>query len=134
MVIHQSDEEAIKALWQRAIDALEDSDWQAYETVWAHESHAQAIHPATGSWWTGWQEIGPRYRRIIEKGVPIRGSTRRMDMHVGPGGHVGWAAIESEVKTGKTGQRLAWQVVVFQKTDGEWRMVLAFDAPRRGSG
>jgi ketosteroid isomerase-like protein len=127
----EAEKSAIRAVWQRAIEALASCDWEAYSSVWAHEPHVQAIHPATKSWWTGWDEVGPRYRKIIERGIPIRGSTDRMDIHVTPRGDVAWAAMESEVRSGAKGHRLAWQLVIFEKLAGEWRIVLAFDAPRR---
>lgn len=132
MTDSEAEKQAIRAVWQRAIDALEACDWPAYSGLWAHEPWVQAMHAGTGSWWTGWTEVGGRYRKIIEKGVPIRGSTSRMDIQVSPGADVAWAAMETEIRTGATGRRKAWQVVVFQKLEGEWRMVLAFDAPRRG--
>lgn len=127
----ETDEAAIRAVWQRAIEALAACDWDSYSSLWAHEPYVQAIHPATRSWWTGWEEVGTRYRRIIERGVPIQGTTDRMDVRVAPSGDVAWAAMESEVRTGAKGHRLAWQLVIFERVAGEWRIVLAFDAPRR---
>jgi ketosteroid isomerase-like protein len=130
----ENEKKAIQAVWQRAVEALATCDWPAYAELWAHDSYVAAIHPAQGSWWTGWNEVGERYRAIIEKGIPIRASTQRMDIQLSRSGDVAWAAFETEVRAGKTGGRLSWQVVVFEKKAGEWRMALAFDAPRRAKG
>lgn len=130
----REDRAAIEAVWQRAIDALACCDWNSCAKLWVQEPYVQAIHPATGSWWTGWVEVGERYRKIIEKGIPIRGETSRMEIHVAASGAVAWASMESELRTGKEGHRLEWQVVVFEKIQGEWRIALAFDAPRKARG
>jgi hypothetical protein len=60
---------AIEVVWQRGIEALAACDWDAYSDLWVHEPYVQAVHPATGSWWTGWEEVGARYRQILGRGV-----------------------------------------------------------------
>ena len=85
---------AVAAVWQRAIDALAACDWEAYASLWAHEPYVEALHPAQGSWWTGWEEVGHRYRGILEQGVSIRGETHEMHIHVGPSRDVAWAAMD----------------------------------------
>ena len=129
---NQNDDKlAIKAVWQQALEALARCDWEAYSSLWIHEDYVQAVHPATCSWWIGWAEVGARYPSILEKGIPIHGRTSRMEVHVAKARNMAWAVMDSEVRTGKTGYRSAWQVVVFERTDDQWRIALAFDAPTR---
>ena len=134
MSILEKEKAKIEALWNQGIDALENGDWESYSAIWAQDQRTEVLHPAQSSWWTGWKNISSKYQKILDKGIPIHGSTRRMNIQLGPSMDVAWMTTESELKYGKTGKRISWQVVIFQKIAGEWKIILAFDAPRRSTG
>ena len=124
--------EEIRRLWESGIAALEAGDWDAYSRVWAHKPHVEAIHPAGGEWWTGWQELEPKYRELIESGVEISAETRRIHINVSPSCDMAWATMETAIRVGSD-ERVSWQVAVFQKYEDGWRLVLGFDAPRQSN-
>ncbi len=125
----EAEKRAIDAHWQELNAALESHDWPRYQSLWAHVPYVEIIHPAEPDWRTGWRQFEARYRPLLESNIDFGSAeTRRMHTHIGPSGDVAWATIEVTAKVGEV-EETSWLVVVYQKIDGRWRVVLALDSP-----
>ena len=123
-----NEEEAVRAAFERGVEALVAKNWERYSTFWAHEPHILILHPAAGEWLRGWSAIEPKYRSLIASDMKISTATRRFDVRVAPSGDVAWAAIEMDLTINGNPIK-AWQFAVFEKIHGEWRVVAGIDAP-----
>lgn len=116
---------AVRAVWDEAGSALEAKDWNRYQKVFSHEPDLQVIHP--GDWIKGWDMFQQRYKAILASASTWTSETRRFDVQISPAGDVAWATIDILLTMNGTSQT-AWQVVIFKKIDGQWKIVLGFSA------
>lgn len=128
----QDDEDAVRAAYERGVAALVAKNWDQYSKFWAHEPHILILHPAAGEWLRGWSLLEPKYRGLVASDLKISTATRRFDVRVAPAGNVAWAAIEVDIIINGNPIK-AWQLGVFEKIQGEWRLVAGMDAPAKSS-
>ena len=121
------EEAAVRAVWDEAAAALTAKDWSRYAEVYAQEPVLQVIHPSQRDWIRGWDAFQERYRAIIASDAQWAFETRRFDVQISPAGDAAWATIETVLTLDGT-ESTAWQVAVFQKVQGRWRVVLGFSA------
>jgi len=121
----EKEKAAVRAVWDEAGSALVTKDWNRYQKVFSHEPDLQVIHP--GDWIKGWDMFQQRYQAIFASDTTWTFETRRFDVQISPAGDVAWATIETVMTMNETRQT-AWQVAVFKKIDGQWKIVLGFSA------
>ncbi len=117
---------AIRDVWNRANRALESGDWESYSALWAHADYIQLVHPGGPEWLSGWDEVGPEYRKRVGEGPSHTVRTRDMQIRVAPSGDMAWATMKWEVSVGDGGDSTRvsyWGTSVFEKIDGEWKIV-----------
>ena len=113
----------IRELWERASDAVCTGNWSDYERVWAHEPDIALIHPDAREWLVGWEEIGPKYRELLNSDFRCKATTREMRIRLSPSRDMAWATVNLEFQV--TGQPTftGWQTVVFERRADGWRLV-----------
>lgn len=119
---------AIRDVWNRANRALETGDWESYSTVWAHTNYIQVIHPDGPEWLSGWDEVGPKCRNSLTEGPSPAIRTRDMQIRVAPSGDMASATMKWDLSFGEGGDTTRityWGTGVFEKIDGEWKIVHA---------
>ena len=121
----ESEKAAVRVVWDEACNALVAKDWNRYEQVWTHEPDLQVIHPSLRDWIKGWDMFQQRYQAIFASDVKWAFDTRRFDVQISPAGDVAWATIEIVITMNGTSQT-AWQVSIFKKLHGQWKIVLGF--------
>jgi ketosteroid isomerase-like protein len=121
------EEAAVRTVWDEAAAAFMAKDWNRYADVWAQEPFLQVIHPGQRDWIRGWDVFQERYQAIIASDVQWEFETRRFDVQISSAGDVAWATIETVLTLNGTAST-AWQVSVFQKVQGRWKVVLGFSA------
>lgn len=117
---------AIRAAWDRGVQALESGDWETYRDFWAHVGYAQVIHPDQGEWLVGWDSIGPSYREFLADEQRLEARTRNMRIRVAPSGDMAWATLEADLDFASeedTATITLWETVVFEKVASEWKLV-----------
>lgn len=122
----EQEREAIRTLWRQGNTALEADDWDAYGDLWAHTEYAQVIHSDEPEWLTGWDELAPNYRQLLAEGPAVRARTRDMRIRVAPRGEMAWAILKADLSLGESpggDEVTVWETVVFEKLDGEWKLV-----------
>jgi len=125
----EAEKRAIEQLWQELNTALDSRDWPRYRDLWANVPYLEVIHPDEADWRTGWEQFEERYQPLLESDVASPTPTYkvpRMNVHIGPSGDVAWATIEMIEKFRKA-QEAYWLVMVCQKFDEDWRIVLLSD-------
>lgn len=128
--------EDIRAVWDSANRALEAGDWEAYSEVWAHTDYIQVIHPGSSDWLSGWDEVRPPYKKLLEEESSMTIRTRDMRIRVAPSGDMAWATMKWDISSGEgedAGAITNWGTGVFEKIDGEWKMVHGLAAQPAGS-
>lgn len=122
------EEEAVRASWQELRDTFTSKDWQRYAELWVHEPYLQVVHPGNRDWITGWDAFERRLTALASSEVRWDFETTRLEVHVSPDGKTAWAI--GEVVLRMDGQpRTSWQMAVFQKIGGDWRVAAAFATP-----
>jgi hypothetical protein len=119
---------ALRKAWNEACEAFTAKDWNRYAQVWAHEPGLQVIHPPQREWLKGWPAVEERYRGIFASDAKWKFETRQFYAQISPSGDAAWATIETVLILNGNSQT-AWQVAVFKKISGEWKVALAFSAP-----
>jgi len=123
---YEEERAAIRAAWTRGQRALEARDWKTYSDLWADVEYAQLLHPDKPEWLSGWEEFAPSYRRLLSEGPSIATRTRDMRINVAPSGDMAWATLKADLSfTDGSGdvKRTFWETVVFEKLDGQWKLV-----------
>lgn len=122
------EEEAVRAAWGELQETFSAKNWERYEELWIHEPYLQVVHPGNRDWITGWNAFEQRVRALAATDVQWDFETTRLEVHVAPEGTTAWAI--GEVIFRMDGQpRTSWQMAVFQKIGGEWRVAAAFATP-----
>jgi len=121
----ESEKAAVRSVWDEVSNALEAKDWNLYQQFFSHEPDLQVIHPSNRDWIKGWDTFEKRYQAIFASDTQWSSQTRRFDVQISPTGDVAWATIEI-VLTMNGIDRTAWQVTIFKKIDGQWKIVLGF--------
>ena len=122
-----AEERLIRDVWDQAVVALTEKNWDAYSRFWAHEPYIQVIHPAARDWTSGWNQVALKYKTFIESPVKLSATTRRFEVNVAPSGELAWVTIEAAISVNDV-EHLSWQVAVLRKLHNRWEAVLGFDA------
>ena len=121
----ESEKAAVRAVWDEVSSALEAKDWDRYQQFFSHEPDLQIIHPSNRDWIKGWDTFEQRYKAIFASDAQWSSQTRQFNVQISPGGNVAWATIEIGLTMNGNGWT-AWQVSVFKKIAGQWKIVLGF--------
>ena len=129
----ESEKAAVRAAWDGLSRALEAKDWERYAEFWVQDADLQVIHPSLGDWIKGWDTFQQRYKAILASDAQFSFDTRRFDVQISPSGDVAWATVEVVMTMNGTEQTM-WEVGVFKKIQGQWKICLGFAAPVSNQG
>jgi ketosteroid isomerase-like protein len=121
----ESEKAAVRAVWDEVSSALEAKDWNRYQQFFSHEPDLQVIHPSNRDWIKGWDTFEQRYKAIFASDTQWSSQTRSFAVQISSAGDVAWATAEIVLTMNGT-DSTAWQVYVFKKIDGQWKIVLGF--------
>lgn len=119
-----NEKEAVMKAWRKGADALEEGDWETYRDYWAHTDYIQAIHPKERQWLTGWEKVGPGYKKLIEEGDEWSSEAVLVSLRVSEGGTMAWLTSKMTITVDEDMEFESWQTSIFEKLDGEWKLVL----------
>lgn len=125
MVTMEEEKEEILKVWQQGNEALENNDWDSYSKYWAHSDYIQIIHPKEKEWLQGWDTIGPSYKEFIEQGTDIQTESWDVEIQVSEGAKMAWLTCKTKIEmvTEDTLEFESWQTNIFEKIEGEWKLV-----------
>ena len=125
----EADKVAVSAAMDAGTAALLNRDWAAYARFWANSPEIEVMHPAGREWLVGWDTIAVKYRRIIaDTSVHYEFTTLRRNVHISPQRDMAWGTDESRIRitqAARTTELLQWSTFVFERVDGQWRLVHA---------
>lgn len=122
------EEQAVREAWTELGAAFAAQNWDRYAELWIQEPDLRVIHPAQGSWLSGWTEFESVYRPLVATGSRWSIRENRIDIRVEPGGQTAWVVAEIEMRMLERAAIL-WQTAVLRKHQGDWRIVSFFSAP-----
>ena len=84
-----------------------------------------------GEWLHGWEEFAPKYEAMITSGVKFILYKNELSINVDKNGEIAWgtADVIFQIKGSNEKKHHMWETVVFEKIDGEWKIVQALAAP-----
>jgi hypothetical protein len=118
---------AVRTAWGNLTDAFLRGDWAPYREFFVDAPDFRMIHPDGREWLSGPDEFARVYRERIKGTSAWDVATTRFDVSVAPDGMVAWTAAEVSIDAGDWNQT-AWQLAVWQKVDGRWRVSSAMSA------
>lgn len=119
--------EEIRAAWEDVSAAFLAGEWQEYQNYFVDAPRFRMIHPGQREWLDGREEFAAVYRDRIRNAGGWEVSTERFDVSVGPAGDIAWTAAEVVLGQGDYTQT-SWQLAVWEKIDGSWRVSSALAA------
>lgn len=133
-----AEEAAVRRAWQEVSDAFMAADWDRYSELWVQSEDLQVVHPGQRDWLSGWAAFADRYRDLIAEGDRWNFETTRLHVQVDSTGDTAWAIGELQLGFGERAQP-AWQMAVFRKQQGRWKIAAAFSSllppePPKGGG
>jgi hypothetical protein len=123
----REESEAIRTAWDNLTAALLGGEWATYREFFVDAPDFRMIHPDGREWLSGPDEFARVYRERIRGTSSWDVATTRFDVSVAPDGTVAWTAAEVSIDAGDWSQT-AWQLAVWQKVDGSWRVSSAMSA------
>jgi ketosteroid isomerase-like protein len=114
---------------RRFYAALNKSDIEEMEKVWAHERTARCIHPG----WdvlVGWSTIRESWQSIFSAGATLNVAAE--DVEVSVFGEMAWVQCLEQIRNvGEGGEQLsaARATNLFVRDGGRWRMILHHASP-----
>jgi hypothetical protein len=123
------DKKAIKELYIDMGEAFMNKDWERYKSYWIQDTTLNVIHPGNRDWAMGWNAVGMRYKPLFSPEVNMQAElvTETFEVYIAPTGDFAWSVIDQKVIM-ENHQMHSWQVAVYRKIDGKWRVNLVFDA------
>lgn len=123
-LLPMDDQTEIRDLWERASRALCTGDWEGYQELWAPTNYIEVIHPQEADWRVGWDTIELAYRSLLASDFRCESETRSMRIHLAPDKDMAWATAEVVIRAADPPlERTLWQTLVFEKVQGQWRLV-----------
>ena len=119
---------AVQAAYERYRQAVEAEDLSGVESAFASGERALIFFP----WGTGLRgaaAIVEGYKSLFAAGDSIRLRPRDLVVHVASTGQVAWVSYLEDGSASVQGEHVEWEsnraTLVWEKYDGEWRMVQA---------
>ncbi|MEX0720578.1 MAG: nuclear transport factor 2 family protein [Balneolaceae bacterium] len=121
----EDEKEQIIQAWEQGGNALENNDWETYSEYWAHTDYIQIIHPKEKEWLQGWDIIGQSYKDFLEQGLNIQAESSDVNIQISSGAKMAWLTCKTKIKmiAEDTLEFESWQTNIFEKIEGEWRLV-----------
>lgn len=123
----EAEAEEIRATWENVSAAFLAGEWEEYQKYFIDAPRFRMIHPGQREWLQGRDEFASVYQDRIRNAGGWEVSTNRFDVSVGPAGNVAWTAAEVVIGQGDQMQT-SWQLAVWEKIDGKWRVSSALAA------
>ena len=122
----KKDEELIRKLWNDASRHLCNGDWEKYSVCWDHSSRVQVIHPDQGEWLSGWESVKVKYQTLLGSGMRCTVSQNKLSLNLSLSGDMAWGTANTVLEfSDESGTSLhLWEAVVFEKINGQWKMVM----------
>lgn len=121
----EKEETEIRELWTKACAGICNGDWESYAACWSHTSKIQLIHTDRGEWLTGWEEIGAKYKKMLNSGISCNITRNQLRLNVSSSADMAWGTVDIIIHfndNDKTRVHL-WETVVFEKMEGNWKIV-----------
>lgn len=115
---------AIRAVWDATVSGALSGDYDAWAAPFSDD--VEIMSPRAARRLVGVSSVESVFRRAIESGAFQEVKTTRYDAHVSSSAEMAWATLEAESVLGRD-TLLIWYVLVFEKEDGDWKMVLGYD-------
>jgi ketosteroid isomerase-like protein len=123
------DKKAIQKLYVDMGEAFMNKDWERYQSYWVQDTTLNVLHPGNRDWAIGWNAVKMRYKPLFSPEVNMQAElvTETFEVYIAPTGDFAWSVIDLKVNM-ENHQMQSWQVAVYRKIDGKWRVNLVFDA------
>lgn len=123
----EEEKEKVLEAWKRGNKALQENDWERYQSYWGHTDYIELIHPKEKEWLRGWQEIGPGYKQLISQEPAIEATFTDISVHVSPHADMAWLSCKVVIKINHEEEieLSSWQTNIFEKIEDEWKLVCA---------
>lgn len=121
------EEEKIREVWNKISEYGEKGDWENYKTYIDQTDKIQVLHPEMGQWIKGWEEFSAFYKGMMEQGITYTAHTNDLIVNVNESGDMAWllADVILAYDSNPEQEYHMWDSGVFEKIDGEWKMVMA---------
>jgi len=123
-----AEKKAIRATWDAISQAFVSKDWVQYSSLFDQGADLQMVHPVERDWISGFEDFQARYEPLITAEGEWKFETTRFDANIGPGARVAWAMIEISFDPAYGDPITNWELVVFKKNEGQWRVTSAMAA------
>lgn len=123
---YQKEEAAIREVWNKISEYGEKGDWENYKKYIDQTDKIQLLHPEMGQWIKGWEEFSAFYQGMMEQGITYTAQTNDLKVNINKSGDMAWilADIILAYDTNPEQKYHMWDSGVFEKIDGEWKMVM----------
>ena len=122
----KNEERLIREFWDNASNYVCTGDWENYSRCWDHSSKIQIIHADQGEWLTGWEKIRVKYETLLGSGMKCSFPKNDLILNLSSTGDMAWgtADIILQFSDSTNTQIHLWETCVFEKIDGQWKMVM----------
>lgn len=123
-----TEEQEIRDLWNRFINSICDGNWEVFSKAWDHSPKVSVIHPHIGEKLNGWEEIQPKYHNLLNSAFRCSLPKNELEIHISNSGDMAWGIVDLIVQLNDSAKTTnhPWQSVVFEKIQGEWKLVHLF--------
>lgn len=125
-VIYAKEEEQIREVWNKISKYGEKGDWENYKKYIDQTEKIQLLHPEMGQWIKGWEEFSAFYKGMMEQGITYTALTNDLKVNINKCGDMAWLLAEVILAYDSNPDQKfrMWNSGVFEKIDGEWKMVM----------
>ena len=123
-----TDEQKLRKLTEDTYYAVCNGNWELFSNSWYHSSKVHLMHPDNGVWLKGWEEIKSIYEPSVKSGMKCNISVNDLVINISKSGEMAWVITDITVKYGNDPNSQPshmWEIVVWEKIDGQWKGVLA---------
>ncbi len=119
---------AVRAVWDEVNAALLAKDWDRYAQLFVHGPDFQMVQPGHRDWIAGWDDFKTTYEPLVTGEGQWDLQTNRFDVRISPLGDAAWAMLEFVYSVEGGTEIVNWELVVFMKVEGLWRVASAIAA------
>jgi len=120
------EEEQIREVWDKISLYGMKGDWADYSKYFNQTRKLQMIHPGMKEWLNGWSEFSEKYEDMMEKGMKYSIIKNHISVNVSNSGDMAWGLVDFifSFDSDPNNKVHMWESVVFEKTNGEWNIVM----------
>lgn len=130
------EEEKIREVMNEAKEFGRKGDWENYMKYFDQTEKLQLINIEMGHWLKGWEEFSAYYNGIfsILKDVGNNSfeesKSEVLNVNISKNGNMAWANSESvwSFKFNPDKKTHIWSAIIFEKVNGEWKIVMSFSS------